>query len=146
MPTDRAAHERGSLEAEFATERQRHLHQEVLGEAILFAPPLLPRGRQRLAVIRQVIRDHAVVSRDMRVVEQVAPLAAVGAGGVLEQQRDTFAGLFEVDAVFEAIDGEIDVAAGGSVEARHGVLLSAWLRAAAVRSAAVALDSTGRRP
>jgi hypothetical protein len=49
----------------------------------------------------------------------MAPLSAVGARGVLEQERDTRARLLEVDAVLDAVDRQVDVAPGGGVEARH---------------------------
>ena len=70
-------------------------------------------------MIRQVVSDHPEAARELRILEQVAPLAGIGAGGVL-QQRDTSSGLFEVDAILDVDDVEMDVAAGGGIEAGQG--------------------------
>jgi hypothetical protein len=119
VAADRAAHENRTVERELGGQRDRHLHEEVARQPVFLRPPLAAFRRQRLRVIREIVRDHPEVPADVGVLEQVAPLTAVGARGVLKQERDSRARLLEVDAVLHAVDREVDVAAGGRIEASH---------------------------
>ena len=48
-------------------------------------------------MVGQVVRDHAEVRLQVRILEEVPPLPPIRAGGVLHDQRDPAAGLLEVD-------------------------------------------------
>ena len=123
VTADRAPHEHRPLQAELQGERHRDLHEEVFGQAVLAAPPLDPGRRHRLAVVGEVVGDHAELAGERRVLEDVAPLSTVAAGGVLEEERDARTVLLEVDPIHDGVDGEVYVAARRPVEARHGLSL-----------------------
>ena len=63
-------------------------------------------------------------SGDRAVVEQVAILPAVGAGGVQAEQRHAAAGLLDEDAVGRALDLDGKIAARDRLELRHPALPS----------------------
>ena len=97
LAADRAAEHDRPLEAERRAEGQDQVDVGRGGEAVLLVLPA--GGRQRLAVPRHVEGQHAEVPRDLRVVQQVAELAAVGARGVQAHERDALPGLLEVEAM-----------------------------------------------
>src|ERR1019366_8990813 len=71
----------------------------------------------RLAVIGQVVGDHAVVALVIAIFEHVTPLATVGSGGVLQQHWDVAgAGLLEVDAVLHTVHPDVDIAPDRRIE------------------------------
>ena len=59
---------------------------------------------------REVVDDDLEAVGDAGVLQQVAPLASVGTGGVLAEQADALAGRLVVDAVVEPVELEVDVA------------------------------------
>ena len=70
----------------------------------------------------QVVGDEPEVRLQFGIFENVPPLAAVRPGGVLQEQADLpFAGGLEVDAMGDAINGEMGVAAHGGVETQFVV-------------------------
>ena len=77
-------------------------------------------GRQRLAVPRHVEGEHAEVPRDLGVVQQVAPLAIVGAGGVQAHERDALPGFLDVEAMGAAAEVEPEVATDDRLVRRPG--------------------------
>ena len=91
-PADRRADEDRPVEAEHGGERGRQRHGELLGQHVRLGPPGPAGGWERLAVEREVVDDDLEAVGDAVVLEQVAPLASVGAGGVLAEQADALAG------------------------------------------------------
>src|SRR5262249_49267684 len=80
------------------------------------APPCSGRWRYGLAVERQVVSDHPEAIAQRLVLEDMPPLPGIGAGGVLQQERNAVAALFEVDAMFDAVEIEMNVTADRMVE------------------------------
>ena len=101
----------GRSSASSRREALDELEEEREREPVRLAPPRDTVRWQRLPVVGQVPGDHAEALGDLRVLEQVAPLLAVGAGRVLEQERHALPALLEVDAVAQARDVEVQVAA-----------------------------------
>ncbi len=91
------------------------------GQAILLGPPFRPDRRQRLAVERQVVGDQAEMIGDLAALEEMPPLRAVRARGVLQQHRDARARFLEIDAVVLTVDVEMDVASDRTVESAGGL-------------------------
>jgi hypothetical protein len=52
----------------------------------------------------------AEIARDLGLIEKVAVLAPIGAGGMANEKRDPFARFLKVDAVLDPLDGEVDIA------------------------------------
>ena len=71
-------------------------------------------------MIREVGNDHPVRPGNIGVGQEMAPLLAVGPGGVLAHEWDPVAAFLEVDAVLGSLDVDIDVLAGSRLEFRHG--------------------------
>ncbi len=126
---DRAAHDDGSREIECIANVDHHPRIALGGELVLLG--LEADGRQRFAVPRHVEHDDAVVSRDHRVVEEVAELAAIGARGVQADERDATPGFLDVESVRTARQREMAIAADDRLEGGfHGVRLLTSTRAA----------------
>ena len=68
--------------------------------------------------------DDAEAPADLGIVEEMAELPAVGAGGVQAQQRRAAARLLDEDAVRPAVDVDGGVAAEDGFELRHPALPS----------------------
>ena len=81
--------------------------------------------RKGFAVERQIPGEDAKVPGDFRILQQMAPLEAVRAGRVLADERDPGSVRFVVDAVFDAIDRQVDVAPDRLIVFCHSVDLSA---------------------
>ncbi len=73
---------------------------------------------------RHVERDHAKAVGHRGIVEHMAILAAVRAGGVQAEQRRALSRLLHVDAVRHAVDGDGAVASDNGLEVRHRALPS----------------------
>ena len=70
-------------------------------------------------MIRHVERDHADPAGDVGIIENMAPLPAVGPGRVQAQERHPFASLFVVDTILDARMFNPDIAAANSLKPRH---------------------------
>ena len=75
-----------------------------------------PVGGERLAVVRQVVRNHPEVPLQLAVFEEVPPLPAVRPGGMLQDQRNALPRLLVVHAVLDALDAHVAVAADRAVD------------------------------
>jgi hypothetical protein len=73
-------------------------------------------GRQRLAVPGHVERKDTEVPGDLGVIQQMAPLLVVGAGGVETHEGNARARLFEVHAAPLPANGESDVTSGDGLQ------------------------------
>src|SRR6266446_5695241 len=118
---DRTAHRASDdhRTSEFKRLPNRSNNGEVLTglESILPKPPAV--GRIRAAVIRHIERDDAISPGDRGIVEQVSILTAVGACRMKTQQRDAAAGLFEIETVFDTVNGDIEVASEDRLNIQH---------------------------
>ena len=119
MAADRAPHVDGAVEFKFARERGDELQQKIFGEFVFAAPPFDAGRRHRFGVVGQVVRDHAEVALQLGVFEQMTPLPAIRARGMLQQQRNSAPRFLEVDAILDAVNAYIDVAADCGVETWH---------------------------
>ena len=115
----RAAHEHRALERELGGEALDELEEEGEREPVRLLPPARAVGRERLAVVRKIPGDHAEALREPRVLEQMPPLPAVRASGVLAEERHTRTGLLEVHGVARARDRQVEVAPDSPREPRH---------------------------
>ena len=97
---------------------QLHLeiHEEALGQFVFLLPPLDGFRWQGLAVIGEIGNDDLKSPRDLFVVQQMAPQPPVGCRGVLADKWNAGAVLFEVDAVFDAVNVKINVSAHRWIE------------------------------
>ena len=119
-----AAHRAADIDSLLNLERLRHrldeINSEALRQRIALSPPGLAERRQRLAVIRQIVGDEAELRGQFLVFEDVAPLTSIAARRVLHENGRSFAGLLEIDAIFDAFHSEMDIAAGDWTElGRH---------------------------
>src|SRR5439155_11266549 len=96
VTSHRATHVDRTVETELPGQRDDELHEEVLGERVFALPPFAGRWRQRLPVIREVVSDQTEAPGNLPVLEEMPPLAPVGARGVLKDHRDPGARLLEV--------------------------------------------------
>ena len=63
-------------------------------------------------MIRHVEGNNPAFRCDVRVVQDMTELAAVGPGGVQTDQRDALAGFFVENTVIEPATGDADIAGG----------------------------------
>jgi len=70
---------------------------------------------------RKVIRDHTKVVLELAIFEKVAPLPPIRSGGVLENDRYSGARFLEVNAKFDAIERQVDVAPDRGLETCRGL-------------------------
>ena len=61
---------------------------------------------------------------DLRVIEHETPFQCLRSAGVLADNGDTFAAFFQINTVFDTLNGEIYVFTGDRVVLGHFVLLN----------------------
>ncbi len=111
MAAHRASHVNRPVQLQFAAERDPIAHEPIPGQAVFLFPVPDRRRRQQFAVIGKVGGDHAEARSDFAIFQQMPILAAVGAGGVLAYERNTPAGLLEIDAILDAVELDVNVTA-----------------------------------
>jgi hypothetical protein len=119
LATHGASHIHGSFKTESTDQLDLEIHEKPLGQLVFLLPPFNGFRWQGLAVIGEIGNDDLKFSRDLFVVQQVAPEPPVGCRCVLANKRNAGSVLLEVDAVFDAVNLEIDVSADRWVEFSH---------------------------
>src|SRR4029453_6489906 len=136
LATYRAAHEVGLVQFKGVGDRNDPRDNFIAGNGVLLLPPADILRRQRFAVVRQVIGGHGDPLLHRRVGQQVPVLAAVRAGGSLQEDRDrAVAGLLIVDTGFNAIGSDGRAAANGVVRSLERVDLGLAFHVTGNRSA-----------
>src|ERR1700685_3289365 len=95
----RRTKEYGSIEAQCGGQGQWGFHGALGRQSVILRPPCAALGRQRFAVERKVVGDNSELGGDPYVVEQVSPLPAVRASGVLAQEADALPSRLIIHAV-----------------------------------------------
>ncbi|HET9354072.1 MAG TPA: hypothetical protein VFO32_08760, partial [Sphingomicrobium sp.] len=117
---DRAAHDDGPRQAERARHGHHGVDIELGGELVGLG--LEARRRRGFAMPRQIEGDDAEARGDGRIVQQLAILPAVGAGGVQAEQGNALPRLLEIEAMRPAVQIQPQIAADHRLDDRcaHG--------------------------
>jgi hypothetical protein len=114
-----ASHKDRSIESQGIAELQQKIDKKPFGQSIFFLPPFNRLWREGLAMIRKIHSHHPILGGDLFIIHEVAPLPAVRARSVLAKKRNPFSRFFKIDPIFYAMNRDIAILPGDSLEFQH---------------------------